>query len=321
MKQRTIVLGAGVMALGLMLAGCSGGKDAFSEAPQTGFKELRDEASAADMAGAEIQVLDLEKPIDFCYSSPEAEMLFKMEDGVWLDATDQDIPIDQERFQAMADAFLKLRAVSEAESTEAWDQYGLDDVEYSVYITDGEKGEKYIFIGDTDPDGNYYASIEGSEQVYTIKPEAVDALVFDFDSLVVRDSLDLTVAAGDIGKAMTIVDGKTVSYKTSDTEAMTRIAAGMSALKPQEFASFHATGPELTSAGLTEDQRMTLDVEFTNGGSTESLTVYVGNFVDVMGEKRYLQLEGSNMISIVEASVIGDLLNLTEEQNSIQNTK
>lgn len=26
---------------------------------------------------------------------------------------------------------------------------------------------------------------------------------------------------------------------------------------------------------------MTLDVEFSNGGNTESLTVYVGNFVDV----------------------------------------
>ena len=151
--------------------------------------------------------------------------------------------------------------------------------------------------------------------------EALDALVFDYDSVVGRDSLDLTASAGDLIKAVTVVDGKTVSYKTADTEAMTRIAAGMTALKPQEFASFHATGPELTSAGLTEDQRMTLDVEFSNGGNTESLTVYVGNFVDVMGEKRYLQMEGSNMIAIVDAAVIGDLLNLTEEQNSIQNTK
>ena len=90
-------------------------------------------------------------------------------------------------------------------------------------------------------------TIEGSENIYTIKPEALDALVFDYDSLVVRDSLDLTASAGDLIKAVTVVDGKTVSYKTADTEAMTRIAAGMTALKPQEFASFHATGPELTS--------------------------------------------------------------------------
>ena len=91
---------------------------------------------------------------------------------------------------------------------------------------------------------------------------------------------------------------------------------------PETVSYTHlATGPELTSAGLTEDQRMTLDVEFSNGGNTESLTVYVGNFVDVMGEKRYLQMEGSNMSAIVDAAVIGDLLNRTEEQNSIQNTK
>ena len=56
-----------------------------------------------------------------------------------------------------------------------------------IYITDGEKGEKYLFIGDADPDGNYYMTIEGSENIYTIKPEALDALVFDYDSLVVRD--------------------------------------------------------------------------------------------------------------------------------------
>ena len=321
MRQKKIVSGAVVMALGLMLAGCSGGKASFSEAPQTEFKELRDESFAADMTGAEIPVLALEKPIDFCYSSPEAEMLFKMEGGVWQDATDKEIPIDQERFQAMADVFLNLCAVSEVENPGDLDQYGLDDADHSVYITDGEKGEKYLFIGDADPDGNYYMTIEESENIYTIKPEALDALVFDYDSLVVRDSLDLTASAGDLIKAVTVVDGKTVSYKTADTEAMTRIAAGMTALKPQEFASFHATGPELTSAGLTEDQRMTLDVEFSNGGNTESLTVYVGNFVDVMGEKRYLQMEGSNMIAIVDAAVIGDLLNLTEEQNSIQNTK
>ena len=113
MRQKKIVSGAVVMALGLMLAGCSGGKASFSEAPQTEFKELRDESFVADMTGAEIPVLALEKPIDFCYSSPEAEMLFKMEDGVWQDATDKEIPIDQERFQAMADVFLNLRAVSE----------------------------------------------------------------------------------------------------------------------------------------------------------------------------------------------------------------
>lgn len=266
MRQKTIVSGAAVLALGMMLAGCSGGKTAFSEAPQAEFKELRDEVLTADMAGAEIPVLDLEKPIDFCYSSPEAEMLFKMEDGIWLDATDREIPIDQERFQAMADAFLDLRAVSEVENAGDLDQYGLDDADYSVYITDGEKGEKYIFIGAADPAGNRYMTIEGSEEVYTIKPETLDALVFDYDSLVIRDSLDLTLAAGDIAKAVTVVDGKTVSYKTSDTEAMTRIAAGVTALKPQEFASFHATDPELASAGLTEDQRMTLDVEFSNGG-------------------------------------------------------
>ena len=49
---------------------------------------------------------------------------------------------------------------------------------------------------------------------------------------------------------------------------MTRIAAGMTALKPQEFASFHANRAGADLRGPTEDQRMTLDVEFSNGGNT-----------------------------------------------------
>ena len=52
------------------------------------------------------------------------------------------IPIDQERFQAMADVFLNLRAVSEVEDAGDLNKYGLDDADHSVYITDGEKGEK-----------------------------------------------------------------------------------------------------------------------------------------------------------------------------------
>ena len=144
MRQKRIVSGAVVMALGLMLAGCSGGKASFSEAPQTEFKELRDESFAADMTGAEIPVLDLEKPIDFCYSSPEAEMLFKMEDGVWMDATDKEIPIDQERFQAMADVFLNLHAVSEVENAGIWTSMGWM-MRITPFISQTGKRAKNIF--------------------------------------------------------------------------------------------------------------------------------------------------------------------------------
>ena len=315
--NKKLMLAAVLAAVSLTAAGCKDSGSQMSAAPQIPMIELRDEVVLPDTTGAEIEVLNMEDPIDFSYSSSDTDMLFDRKDGVWLDSMDNEIPINQEKFQAMADNFLKLKAVTEEEAGDPG-QYGLDDPLYTVYITDSAKGEAYINIGEQDPSGNYYASLESSGQVYTIKKETVEALVFDYDTLVIRDSLDMTVSSGDIKKAVVVIGGKSVSYDSSDAEAIARIAEGMSAFKPDEFASFHILEQELVSAGLTEEERMTFNVEFVNGGETQSLTVYVGNFVDVMAEKRYVQIEGSDMIATVDSGILGNMLNLTEEQNSIQ---
>lgn len=308
------LLMAGIAAVSLLAVGCSGSDAA--DAPQVPYTELRDEVVLPDTEGAEIELLNLESPIDYSYSSSNTDMIFKLKNGVWLDGLDSTIPIDQERFQAMADNFLKLRAVSQVDAPADPADYGLSYPAYTLYITDSSKGEVNISIGSQDAAGNYYMTLENGNY-YTIKSSTVDSMVFDYDTLVVRDSLDLTVTADQIKSASVTKGGKTTKYKTSNTEAMTRIAEGLSQLKPAEFASFHATSQELEAAELTEADRMTLTAEIENNGETQSITVHVGTFVDVMGERRYVQLEGSQMISVVESSIIGNLLNLTEEENTI----
>ena len=54
-------------------------------------------------------------------------MIFKKKDGVWLDAMDSAIPLNQEKFEAMAQNFLNLHAISEIDlslihiSLESWE--------------------------------------------------------------------------------------------------------------------------------------------------------------------------------------------------------
>ena len=236
-------------------------------------------------------------------------MIFKKKDGVWLDAMDSAIPINQDKFDAMARNFLNLHAVSEIADADGSDlsSYGLSEPAYTVTITDGEKGAITMDIGNQDADGNYYLSDE--KKIYTIKAATVDSLVFDYSTLVVRDGLDLQISPSDIQSVSITMDGKTMTISSSDTEAMTKIADGINNLKAFDYASYHILSQELTNADLTTDTRNTFQAELTVNGEKKSLTVYVGTYANPDQTYRYIQLDGSNMIMVVDNNVVLNLLN------------
>ena len=307
---------AGYAALAAVIcfaaAGCSS-KVKESTAPRVELTQIKDEVVEPVFDGAEIQVLDLQNPIDYSYSSGNADMTFDYREGVWLDGMDPSIPINQEKFQAMADNFLQLHAVSEVELPENLNDYGLGSPAYSLYITDSGNGAFDISIGSQDGAGNYYLLINDSE-LYTVLPATVESMVFDYDSLVVRDGLDLQVAAADIENAAVTIGRKSVSYDTKDTEAMEKIADGINHLQASAYASYNALEQELVSAELTEDFRTTFQAEINVNGETRSLVVYVGTAADVDNRQRYVQIDGSNMIILVDTSVVNNLLNMVVEE-------
>lgn len=308
---------AGIAAASIALSGCSEGTASMSEAPAVKLLEVRDEVILPDTKGADIEVLNLEAPLDFSYSSIDTDMYFRYQDGIWKDGMYPGIPVNQEKLQAMADSFLKLRAIAKVEDTGDLSRYGLEDPEYTILINDSQKGEKNIAIGSGDPSGNRYVMVN-EKNIYTVSSEVADSLEFDYGALVIRDSLDITVMPEDMQKAVIIKDGKTKTYKSSDQAVMTRIASGLSSLKPSEYASFDADANELFSKELTEDKRMVLNAEFKSGDQVQSITVYGGTFNDVYGSQRYVQIEGSDMIFIVDKEIVGDLFALTEEENTMQ---
>ncbi len=54
-------------------------------------------------------------------------MIFKKKDGAWLDAMEPEIPLNQEKFEAMAQNFLNLHAISEVGDAENLSDYGFDE--------------------------------------------------------------------------------------------------------------------------------------------------------------------------------------------------
>lgn len=305
MKNLKLLCLTAAAALSMALTGCSGSSSAVEKMP---LAYLRTEIPVIDTDGAEIELLNLEDPIEFSYSSRNADMLFKMEDGIWKDYITEDIPIDQDYFQAMAENFLNLKAVEKAENADM-KQCGLNAPQYTVYITDGEKGDAVIYIGNQAEDGNYYVTVN-EKDIYTMKQSVAESLNFDYDSLVVRDSLNITVSADQIQKASVAAAGKTTSVKSSDKETMTKIAEGLTNLKPVNFSEYLADTEDLAGVELTEELRTTFYAEIKNGDKVQSLTIYVGCYADPEEKYRYIQLDGSSMISIVTSETINNILNV-----------
>ena len=121
MKRMKYAAYAAAAMLCLAMTGCSSGAQE-STAPRVEIAKIQDEVIEPNTEGADIQVLNLENPIDYSYSSSNTDMTFDYKDGVWLDGMDASIPINQEKLQAMADNFLKLHAVSSLEMPENLDE-------------------------------------------------------------------------------------------------------------------------------------------------------------------------------------------------------
>lgn len=304
-KMTGILIALAAMAA---VSGCSASSEApASSAPKMALTVLRDPVIEPDATGT-IELLSLDDPIDFSYSRSDTDMIFMKKDGVWLDSMDSEIPLNQEKFEAMAQNFLHLKAVAKADAPASPADYGLDHAQYSLNITNNGTGEVIIDIGSQDADGNYYMTMD-DENFYLLAPGTVESLVFDYNALVLRDSLDVTVTADQIQSAAVTEDGQTTKYASDDTAAMEKIATGISALKPTVFSTYNANEQELSAAGFTGTSKTTFLAEIDNNGTTESLTVYVGNYADPDDLTCYVMLQDSNMISIVDREVVDDLLN------------
>lgn len=305
MKNLKLFCVTAVAALSMALTGCSGNSAAVEKMP---LAYLRTEIPEIDTEGAEIELLNFEDPMEFSYSSKEADMLFKMEDGVWKDSITEEIPVDQDYFQTMAENFLNLKAVEKVEDKDM-EQCGLESPQYSVYITDEEKGEAIIYIGNQADDGNYYMTLN-EKDIFTIKQSVAESLNFEYDTLIIRDSLNITVTADQIQKVSVTEGGKTTGIKSSDKEAMEKIAEGLTNLKPMIFSSYLADEQDLASAELTGELRTTFYGEIKNGDKVQSITIYAGGYADLEEKYRYIQFDGSRMISIVQSEIINNILNI-----------
>ncbi len=118
----------------------------------------------------------------------DESLSFTNKDGTWYDSDDADFPVIQSEIEDFLTHFEEVHASFIIEDVSNYSQYGLDEPECTVTITDAD-GETVISMGDySTMDEQRYISI-GDGKVYLIEDDLIDYVVTDRDEFIQLEEL------------------------------------------------------------------------------------------------------------------------------------
>lgn len=296
MKQKkSLLILLGILAVLLLLYVCL-----------WGFNKNAEKKKEEETKQARIYITTEEQLSEFSYSgTAENEGTMSFAKGeTWTYTTDPEIPLMQSSIQSIADRIAQLPATRKLKSPDHKADYGLEDPSSTISFKNGAGEIRKLLIGGTAGE-DYYACIEGEDAVYTIDESLVSSLVYDIDSLVKKDTLP-AISSGNLKKVTVTQTGESTAYDSQ--EDMGELAGGFGTLTLDSCANYHASEEELTSYGLDDANRITVEAVYKDAADEKekTCTVYIGT-TDASGENRYVQLEGSKIIYSASKAIVENM--------------
>lgn len=125
------------------------------------------------------------------YTDEETTMSFTKSEGVWTVTDNNEISLDSDAVDTIANTLSRVQAVRVLEGADELSSYGLEEPTYTITLKTESGAEVTLYIGDA-IDGNYYATIGDKVVVYVIGSSAVDALEFDITALEAEEEVEGT---------------------------------------------------------------------------------------------------------------------------------
>lgn len=143
--------------------------------------KANNERAKADAEAERLAVLSFEGAGEIRYNYGAGDLTFKRTDeGGWVCGEHASWPIDQNALDTLAYDLGALKAVRVLDEHGGAAEYGLDEPEYTIHITDAQGGSHTLMMSAAeDVNGNRYAAVEGDERVFTISSSLADALAKD----------------------------------------------------------------------------------------------------------------------------------------------
>lgn len=255
----------------------------------------KEEESASKSLANTVYLIPAEDIKGFTYDNGKSEMAFSY-NGQWNYDLDGHFIVNQSRLNDFKNIFLNLTAQKTLEAKEDLSAYGLDNPVYSVNIT-GTQGENFILnIGAMASNGDYYAKMDGVQEIYTISEHLISYLSDDLmeyaasitaPSLSVNNVKELTLTSQ--GKSLQLkYNGEQWSFSVesesgyqsgnvTNITAITDILETMNGFTGDNCVDYYCEETEKSNYGL-KIPSISADVIYTDdNGEDVSYHLYVGS--------------------------------------------
>lgn len=147
------------------------------------------EKQAVDEIEETIMVTDLDSLTSMEYTDGTTTLSFVKEDGAWKVKDNDEITLDSDSVESIANTLSQVAAVRVLEGGDELSNYGLDEPVYTITMESESGVTLVLYIGDAAGD-NYYATTNDKVVIYTIGSSVVNAMEFDVTALEAEEETD-----------------------------------------------------------------------------------------------------------------------------------
>ena len=242
------------------------------------------------------------------YDIGDGERAFEKRDGTWIYTPDADFPLDQSVPETIAEDMGQLKADRELVDGDELADYGLEEPDYTVTLTEADGTVTEIKFGNT-VDDYYYVSLDDSGTVYTVPSSAADNLSQSLNDMAQFDDYP-SIGSGNLKKVV-ITSGETSTVYDSENEEQSEdisaIAGGLGTVDLSEAADYSVADADRGNYGLDNASRTTVEVTYTEDNEDKTMTLYIGG-EDGDGS-RYVMMDDSRIVYLISDEICGNILN------------
>ena len=275
--------------------------------------QLKKKSAEKENEEKQIAVLDMSDITSIQYTNGTDTMSFIKEGGTWYSESDKEFPLQQSSLKTMAETFGTLSANRELTDGDTLADYGLEEPQYTITLKDADGEQQNIYIGNAAGE-DYYMTVGDKEKIYTVDYSVVNAMNFDLDSMLQKDTFP-SIGADNIKKVTITKVGETTEYDADNSDQsddITAIGGGLGAAYFVDCVDYSVQADELAQYGLDEAQRTTVTVVYTDSDDKEqTFILYVGGR-DESDAYNYVQMDGSKMVNTMTKETVNNILNIEE---------
>ena len=275
--------------------------------------QLKKKSAEKENEQKQIAVLDMSDITSIQYTNGTDTMSFIKEGGTWYSESDKEFPLQQSSLKTMAETFGTLSANRELTDGDTLADYGLEEPQYTITLKDADGEQQNIYIGNAAGE-DYYMTVGDKEKIYTVDYSVVNAMNFDLDSMLQKDTFP-SIGADNIKKVTITKVGETTEYDADNSDQsddITAIGGRLGAAYFVDCVDYSVQADELAQYGLDEAQRTTVTVVYTDSDDKEqTFILYVGGR-DESDAYNYVQMDGSKMVNTMTKETVNSILNIEE---------